>query len=294
MSVALAPVYHRTIEIDGIEIFYREAGPPDGPVVLLPHGYPSSSFQFRTFMAALGDRWRLIAPDYPGFGSSAQPDPSAFTYSFDSYADLLDQLLDKLGVGRFAVYLFDYGTWIGLQVAMRRPDQVAGLIIQNGDVYEHTMGPKYETIKRYWADPSPELRGKLEEAVTEQGLREEVLGEVPEHVRERIPPDVWRLAWVRMRKPDNQAIMVDLMGRIRDSVARWPDFQAYLREHRPPALIVWGPNDGYLPAEAAHAYLTDLPDAELHLIPDAGHWLIETHLDQLVGLTRDFLGRVHS
>ncbi len=293
MSVALAPVFHRTIEIDGIEIFYREAGPPDGPVVLLPHGYPSSSFQYRGFMAALGDRWRLIAPDYPAFGNSAQPDPAEFTYSFDSYADILDELLNKLGVDRFAVYLFDYGTWIGLRLATRHPERVAGLIIQNGDAYEHTMGPKYEGLKEYWADPRPELRRRLEDAVTERGLREEVLGEVPEHVRERISPELWRLAWARMREPDNQAIMVELMGRIRESVSAFPEFQAYLREHRPPALIVWGPHDGYLPAEAGAAYLDDLPDAELHLVRDAGHWLIETHLGELVGLTRDFLGRVH-
>nr|WP_238992282.1 alpha/beta hydrolase [Jiangella ureilytica] len=124
-------------------------------------------------------------------------------------------------------------------------------------------------------------------------MREEVLGEVPEHVRERISPELWRLAWARMREPGNQAIMVELMGRIRDSVAAFPDFQAHLREHRPPALIVWGPHDGYLPVEAGAAYLDDLPDAELHVVNDAGHWLIETHLGELVALTRDFLGRVH-
>lgn len=293
MSTTLVPVAHRTVSIDGLEIFYREAGPPDAPVFLLPHGYPSSSFQYRGFMAALGDRWRLVAPDYPAFGYSSQPPRTEFDYTFAGYADVLDAFLAKLGIDRFALYLFDYGSQVGLQLAMRQPERVAALVIQNGDAYEHTLGPKYELLRRYWATPTPELHAQLEEAVTEQGLHEEVRGEVPADVAERISPDLWQLAWTRMREPENRAIMVDLFAQIRDSVALFPAYQAYLREHRPPTLIVWGPHDGYMPAEAAHAYLADLPDAELHVLPDAGHWLIETHLGDLVRLTRDFLTRVH-
>jgi pimeloyl-ACP methyl ester carboxylesterase len=291
--MSLAPVAHRTVDVDGIEIFYREAGPPGAPVVLLPHGYPSSSFQYRNLMPALGDRWRLVAPDYPGFGYSATPDRERFSYTFAGYADLLDRFVRKLGLTRYALYLFDYGSQVGFQLALKRPEQVAALIIQNGDIYEDEFGPKYKTIQDYWADPTPEARAVLAEAVTEHGLREEVLGEVPQHLAERISPDLWRLSWSLMG-PENREIMVNLMGDIRSSVDLFPAYQAYLREHRPPTLIVWGPHDGYMPEGAARAYLADVPDAELHLLEGAGHWALETHLDEVVALTRDFLGRVHS
>lgn len=293
MPAALAPVAHRTIQIDGIEIFYREAGPPDAPVVLLPHGYPSSSFQFRQFMPALADRWRLIAPDYPGFGYSETPERTRFSYSFAGYAQLLDRFTAALGLTRYALYLFDYGSQIGFQLAVKHPERVAALIIQNGDAYEATLGPKYKALKEFWANPTPEGREKLAEAVSERGLREEVLGEVPPHVAERISPDLWRLSWSLMRRPENREIMVDLFADIRSSVDLFPAYQAYLREHRPPTLIVWGPHDGYMPEDSARAYLADLPDAELHLLEDAGHWALETHLEEVVTLTRDFLGRVH-
>lgn len=293
MPAALAPVAHRTIQIDGIEIFYREAGPPDAPAVLLPHGYPSSSFQFRQFMPALADRWRLIAPDYPGFGYSETPERTRFSYSFAGYAQLLDRFTAALGLTRYALYLFDYGSQIGFQLAVKHPERVAALIIQNGDAYEATLGPKYKALKEFWANPTPEGREKLAEAVSERGLREEVLGEVPPHVAERISPDLWRLSWSLMRRPENREIMVALFADIRSSVDLFPAYQAYLREHRPPTLIVWGPHDGYMPEDSARAYLADLPDAELHLLEDAGHWALETHLEEVVTLTRDFLGRVH-
>ncbi|MFI9586668.1 alpha/beta fold hydrolase [Streptomyces sp. NPDC052236] len=292
MSVTLAPVAHRTIEIDGVEIFYREAGPPDAPVVLLPHGYPSSSFQYRNLMPALGDRWRSVAPDFPGFGYSQTPDPASFSYSFTGYADLLDRFADALGLRRYALYLFDYGSQAGFQLAMKYPERVTALIIQNGDAYEHTLGPKYAALREYWADPTPERRDALATAVSPSGLREEVLGEVPRHMAERISPDLWELSWPLMSRPRNREIMVDLFARIESSVRLFPDYQAYLRSHRPPTLIVWGPHDGYMPEESARAYLTDLPDAELHMLKDAGHWALETHLDEIVSLMRDFLGRI--
>jgi pimeloyl-ACP methyl ester carboxylesterase len=292
--MSLAPVAHRTLDVDGVEIFYREAGPPDAPVVLLPHGYPSSSFQYRNLMPALGDRWRLVAPDYPGFGYSQTPDRDQFSYSFAGYAELLDHFCEKLGLTRYALYLFDYGSQVGFQLALKRPERVAALIIQNGDAYEETLGPKYRALQDYWADPTPEKRAQLAEAVTEHGLREEVLGEVPAQVAERISPDLWTLAWPQLSRPVNREIMLDLFADIRTSVDLFPRYQAYLRQHRPPTLIVWGPHDGYMPEESARAYLSDLPAAELHVLPDAGHWALETHLDVAVTLIRDFLGRVHS
>ncbi|MEU4396825.1 alpha/beta hydrolase [Kribbella sp. NPDC023855] len=281
-------VAHRTVEVDGVEIFYREAGPPDAPVLLLPHGYPSSSFQYRGLMPALADQWRLIAPDFPGFGYSEAP--ADFDYSFGGYANLLDKFVAKLGVRRFVLYLFDYGSQVGFQLAMKDPSRIAGLVIQNGDAYEETLGPKYGPLREYWESPTPERRAELAKAVSAEGLREEVLGEVPPQTAEKISPDLWQLSWPLMEP--NRDIMVGFFLEILSSVRLYPQYQAYLREHQPPTLIVWGPQDGYMPAESARAYLKDLPKAELHLFEDGGHWLLESHLDEVVALMRPFLSRV--
>jgi pimeloyl-ACP methyl ester carboxylesterase len=285
-------VKYRTVEVDGIEVFCREAGPEDAPVVLLPHGYPSSSFQFRNFMPALADRWRLIAPDYPGFGYSATPDRTRFSYTFGGYADFLERFTTAMNLTRYALYLHDYGSQIGLRLAMKRPERVAALIIQNGDIYEDELGPKYKILKDYWANPTPEGREKLGEAVSEEGFRSEFVGEVSEYLIERISPDLWKLSWPLMQQPQRREIMVGLMEGLRENLDWFPRYQAYLREHQPPTLIVWRPQDGYMPEGAARAYLRDLLDAELHLL-DGGHWAPETNLDEIVSLARDFLGRVH-
>ena len=289
---SISPVFHRTIKIDDVEIFYREVGPPNAPAVLLPHGYPSSSFQFRHFMPALADRWRLIAPDYPGFGYSATPDPSRFNYSFDGYAGFLERFTAQMNLTHYALYLHDYGSQIGLRLAMKAPERIAALIIQNGDIYENQLGPKYEALKEYWANPTPEGREKLSEAVSEEGFRDEFLNDVHEDLAERISPDLWKLSWPLMQSLERRKIAVALMEGLWENLKWFPRYQAYLREHRPPTLIVWGPQDGYMPEGAARAYLRDLPDAELHLL-NGGHWALETNLEEIVALTRDFLGRVH-
>jgi pimeloyl-ACP methyl ester carboxylesterase len=288
----LAPVAHRTIEVDGIEIFYREAGPADAPIVLLPHGYPSSSFQYRNFMPALGDRWRLIAPDYPGFGYSETPDPTRFSYTFDGYARFLERFTAAMDLTRYAVYLHDYGSQFGLRLAMTAPERVAALIIQNGDIYEDQHGPKYEPLKAYWFNPTPQGRERLGEAVSLDGFRGEFIGEIPEHLVERVSPDLWRLSWSLMNQPRRRDNVISLLADQASTLDWFPRQQAYLRQHQPPTLVVWGPHDGYMPEGAARAYLRDLPDAELYLL-GGGHWLLETHLDEVVTLAREFLGRVH-
>jgi pimeloyl-ACP methyl ester carboxylesterase len=283
---------HRTIDVAGVRAFYREAGPEDAPALLLPHGYPCSSFQFRRFMPALADRWRLVAPDFPGFGYSDTPDPGRFSFTFDGYAEFLERFAAAAGLARYALYLHDYGSQIGLRLAMRAPERVAALIIQNGDIYEDQLGPKYDPLKAYWAHPTPEGRARLAAAVSEEGFRDEFVGEIAAPLVERLPPDLWQLAWSQLQTPRRREIMVGLMEGLRENLAWFPRYQDYLRRHRPPALIVWGPQDGYMPEGAARAYLRDLPQAELHLL-DAGHWALETHLDDIVALARDFLGRVH-
>lgn len=284
-------VSHRTLNLNGVEIFYREAGPAEAPVLILPHGYPCSSFQFRGLMPALADRWRTIAFDWPGFGYSGTPSPAEFAYDFDAYAEVLRDFADALGVERYALWLHDYGSQIGLRHAIAHPDRITALIIQNGDIYEDVLGPKYGTIKAWWADKSAEKRRPLEEAVSEDGFRKEFVGEVSSEVANRIPPDLWKLHWPLMDTHVRKSASVGLMEKLEQNLEWFPRYQAFLRKHRPPTLIVWGPQDGYMPEDSARAYLRDVPDAELHLINDAGHWLLETHLEQALPLVRDFLSR---
>ena len=287
-------ILHQRLELDGVSIFYREAGPRDAPVLLLPHGYPCSSFQFRRLMPALADRWRTLAFDWPGFGYSGTPDPARFGYDFDAYAEVLAGFADALGCKRYVLWLHDYGSQIGLRHAIAHPQRIAGLIIQNGDIYEDALGPKYATIKAWWKEKSPANHKPLEAAVSEEGFRAEFVGEVAADIAQRVPPDLWKLHWPLMDTPVRRKLSVELMEKLEQNLEWFPRYQAYLREHHPPTLIVWGPEDGYMPAESARAYLRDLPDAELHLLEGAGHWLLETHFDAALPLVRDFLARIHA
>ena len=284
-------VEHRRINVDGNDVFYREAGPRDAPAILLPHGYPCSSYQYRHFMAALSDRWHLVAPDFPGFGYSGTPEE--FRYDFDGYAELLEKFADAVNLKRYALYLHDYGSQIGLRHAIQRPQRIAALIIQNGDIYEDVLGPKYAGLLQYFARPSPEGFARLVAAVSEEGYKEEFLNEVRPELARRIPPDLWRLHWLLTNTPKRREIMVGLMEGLKKNLQWFPRYQKYLRDHQPPTLIVWGPQDGYMPEKSARAYLRDLPEAEFHLL-DGGHWLLETNLAEVVDLARDFLVRVHS
>jgi pimeloyl-ACP methyl ester carboxylesterase len=283
-------VRHCFVDLDGMRVFVREAGQSTAPAVLLPHGYPCSSYEFRNFMPMLADRWRLIAPDFPGCGYSDTP--KNFSYDFDGYADFLDRLTMQLNVERFALYLHDFGSQIGLRLAINRPERIAALIIQNGDIYEDELGPKYAPLQVYFRNPTRAAKNKLAEAVSENGFKDEFLNDVGSELAERIPPDLWKLHWSLMT-PQRRQIAVDVIAGLKENLTWFPRYQGYLRDHRPPTLIVWGPQDGYMPEGAARAYLRDLPDAELHLL-DGGHWLLETHLVEVVGYVRDFLGRVHA
>ena len=289
--MTLAVVQHRRIDIGGIDVFYREAGPPDAPVLLAPHGYPCSSYEFRNLAPRLADRWRVLAPDFPGCGYSS--DPEGFAYDFDGYATFLEAFADRTGAQRFTLYLHDFGSQIGLRLAIRAPGRIAGLIIQNGDIYEDELGPQYDGLKAYWDNPTAEAKARLGDAITEAGYREEFLNGSEGEIGGRISPDLWALHWA-LTTPRRRDIYLEVIAGLRENRDWFPRYQAWLREHRPPALILWGPNDGYMPEGAARAWLRDLPDAELHLFEDAGHWLLETHLEQAVPPMRDFLARVHS
>jgi pimeloyl-ACP methyl ester carboxylesterase len=287
-AMAGTSVVHRRVDIGGVDTFYREAGPADAPVLLLPHGYPSSSFQFRGLMSALADRWRSVAPDYPGFGYSAAP--AGFEYTFDAYAGFLQRFTETLRLDRYVVYLQDYGSQFGLRLAMAAPERVAGLVVQNGDIYEDEHGPKYTPLKRLWKESAGFERYLPH--VTEDGFRDEFVGELPPALVDRVSPDLWRLSWAQVGTPVRREGLARLLADQPSTLAWFDRQQEYLRRHRPPAVIVWGVNDGYMPEGAARAYLRDLPEAELHLF-DGGHWLLETHLDEVVTVLHRFLARVY-
>jgi pimeloyl-ACP methyl ester carboxylesterase len=289
--MSLAPVHHRCVTVDGIDTFYREAGPDDAPVVLLPHGYPCSSYAYRNLMAALGDRWRLVAPDMPGFGYSATPSPDDFGYTFDAYADFLQSFVDTMQLDRYVIWLHDYGSQFGFRLALAKPERVAGLVIQNGDIYEDAFGPKYEFLKESWNNPGPDSRRRIAQHVTLEGFESEFKGELPNDVADRISPDLWTLHWSLMSTPDRVANLIRLLEDQPSTLEWFPKEQAYLREHQPPALIVWGPHDGYMPEKSARAYHLDLPEAPLHLL-GGGHWLLETHLNEVTPLVEDFLSHL--
>lgn len=280
---------HQRMDLEGTSIFYREAGSSDAPVLLLPHGYPCSSYAFRNLMPLLEDRWRLIAPDFPGCGYSDTPD--SFAYDFDGYADFLERFACRLHLERFALYLHDFGSQIGLRLAIRAPERIAALIIQNGDIYEDQLGPKYAPLKEYFANPTLEARNKIAEAISEEGYRDEFLNDVDSEQAKAIPPDLWKLHWA-LTTPARKEIALKVIGGLKDNIGWFPRYQRYLRDHRPPTLILWGLKDGFMPEGAARAYLRDLPSAELHLL-DGGHWLLETHLNEAAELMRKFLSRVH-
>jgi pimeloyl-ACP methyl ester carboxylesterase len=280
-------VKHRRILVDGVDVFYREAGPEHAPSLLLPHGYPSSSIEFRGLMAALGDRYHMLAPDFPGQGLSATP--GGFDYDFDGYAQFLEGFAAAKGVESFVLYLHDFGSQIGLRLAILQPDRIRALIIQNGDIYADVLGPKYGGLKAYFADKSVGNLAAIEDAVSEEGFKDEFLNDVRPELAEAIAPDLWTLHW-SLVTPERKAIIIGLITGLEENLEWFPRYQAYLREHQPPTLIVWGPQDGYMPEASARAYLRDLPGAELNLL-DGGHWLLETNLDEVVPLIRDFLDR---
>lgn len=280
--------HHRTADIDGVGVFYREAGRPDAPAVLLLHGFPTSSHMFRNLIPALADRYRVIAPDYPGYGQSDMPDRATFAYTFDRFAELVDGLLDRLGVARFAMYVMDYGAPVGWRLALKHPERVTGLIVQNGNAYEEGLKEFWDPIKAYWASGSEAHRRALGVLVTPEITRFQYTDGVADV--SRVSPDNWVHDQALLDRPGNAEIQLDLFYDYRTNLPLYPKVQAWFRERRPPTLIVWGSNDKIFPADGAHPYRRDLRDAEFHLL-DTGHFALEDKADEMVPLIRDFLER---
>jgi pimeloyl-ACP methyl ester carboxylesterase len=281
-------VHYRTVEIDGVNVFYREAGPADAPVVLLLHGFPTSSNMFRNLIPTLQDRYRVIAPDYPGFGHSDMPDRAQFAYSFARFADLTDALLDRLDIKRYALYVMDYGAPVGYRLALKHPERVSALVVQNGNAYTEGLREFWDPIKAYWTSGSQQDRDALRGFTTLESTR----WQYTEGVKDvsRIDPSAWVHDQALLDRPGNVEIQLDLFYDYRTNLDLYPRFQEFFRTRQPPTLIVWGRNDKIFPAEGAHPYLRDLPEAELHLL-DTGHFALEDKGDEIARLMVDFLNR---
>lgn len=285
---ATTATHYRTAKVDDVSIFYREAGPSNGPVVLLLHGFPTSSHMFRNLIPALADRYHVIAPDYPGFGESAMPDHTRFAYTFGHYADLMDGLVQQLQLRRYAIYVMDYGAPVGYRLALKHPERVSALVVQNGNAYEEGLKAFWDPIKAYWADGSTAHRNALDFLVAPATTK----FQYTDGVRDvsRIDPDNWLHDQALLDRPGNKDIQLDLFLDYGTNVPLYPQFQAFFRERQPPTLIVWGRNDKIFPADGAGPYLRDLPNADLHLL-DTGHFALEDRLDVMAPLIHDFLDR---
>lgn len=278
----------RTAEVNGLDIFYREAGPADGPVVLLLHGFPTSSWQYRNLIPALADRYRVIAPDYPGFGHSAVPDRSEFDYTFANYADLMKGLVDQLGIDSYAIYVFDYGAPTGFRLALMAPEKVSALIVQNGNAYEEGLRDFWDPVKKLWAEDTAENRQALTPVFADEAIRSQYTHGVRDPAR--LDPDSWLHDSTQLARQGNWDIQLDLFRDYGTNVTLYPQFQTFFRTHQPPTLIIWGRHDLIFPPDGAYPYLDDLPKAEFHLL-DTGHFLLEDQFDVAVPIMRDFLDR---
>ncbi|MBV1868421.1 MAG: alpha/beta hydrolase [Marinosulfonomonas sp.] len=283
-------VRYNTVNIDGQEIFYREAGNENAPTLLLLHGFPTSSQQYRNLIPELASDYHVIAPDYPGFGRSAMPAPSEFEYSFANYASLMDGFTDTLELSSYSLYVMDYGAPVGYRLALKEPQAIEALIIQNGNAYEEGLLEFWDVFRTYWTDETDEnrepLRGFLNVGATEW----QYTHGVPDTHLSRVSPDAWMLDQAYLDRPGNQEIQLDLFYDYRTNVDLYPDFQEFFRAYQPPTLIVWGENDHIFPAEGATPYLRDLPNSELHLI-DAGHFILEPHGAEVAATIRTFLSK---
>jgi len=277
--------YH-TVEIDGLKIFYREAGLPDAPTVLMLHGFPSSSRMWEPLLPLLADKYHLIAPDYPGFGSSDAPSSSSFTYTFDNLANVVDQLTVKLGITSYVLFMQDYGGPVGFRLALAHPERVRAIIIQNAVSHEQGLSPLWDARRKYWADPVHELANLKANFTSLEATRLRHVGSSPRP--ERYDPDTWTDEFAFLSRPGQADIQATLFLDYRTNVASYPLWQKWLREVQPPTLVVWGKYDPSFTVAGATAYGDDVPKAEIHFL-DAGHFALDEASDDIALLVRNFL-----
>lgn len=279
---------YRDVTIDGVKIFYREAGPRDAPALLLLHGFPTSSHMFRELIPRLADRYRVIAPDLPGFGFSDAPDRTTFAYTFDNLARIVDRFTEVVGLDRYALYVFDYGAPIGFRLAAEHPDRITAIVSQNGNAYEEGLSDGWNPIQRYWQQPSDENRAALRALLAPEATRWQYVHGVADPTT--VAPESYTLDAALLARPGNDDVQLDLFLDYASNVALYPTFQAHLRTAQPPLLAVWGRNDPFFLPAGAEAFRRDTPNAEVHLL-DTGHFALETHVDTIAVTLREFLER---
>lgn len=282
---------HQRATVDGVSIFYREAGSPENPAVLLLHGFPTSSHMFRDLLTDLAGHYHLIAPDLPGFGFSDAPPAREFAYTFDHLAEVIAGFTDALGLTRYALYVFDYGAPVGFRLALKHPERITGIISQNGNAYEEGLSEGWNPIQAYWKEPTPENRAALRTFLKPETTKWQYTHGVPDETL--VAPESYTLDSALLARPGNDDIQLDLFLDYRSNVARYPDFQAYLRAHCPPLLAVWGRNDPFFLPPGAEAFRRDVPEAEVRFY-NTGHFALETHHAEIAAAIDSFLTRVLS
>ena len=290
-SVATVPkkqfaVHYRTARVSDLDVFYRETGPQDAPVLLLLHGFPTSSNMFRNLIPRLARSFHLVAPDYPGFGQSSMPDRTNFSYTFQNYAVVINHLAEQRKLNRYSLYVMDYGAPVGYRLALMHPERVQALIVQNGNAYDEGLREFWDPIKKYWKDPAPENRAALHFLVDAKSTRWQYENGVSDPTL--LDPNTWTLDQLGLDRPGNREIQLDLFYDYRTNVPLYPEFQAFFRKNQPPTLIVWGKNDSIFPPEGAVPYSRDLKNLETHLL-DTGHFALETHGEEIASRIETFL-----
>jgi pimeloyl-ACP methyl ester carboxylesterase len=284
----MSTVTYRNVDVDGVGVFYREAGPKDAPAILLLHGFPTAGHMFRDLIPQLSDRFRLVAPDLPGFGNSDMPAPGTFTYAFENIANVIDRFTEIIGLPRFAMYVFDYGAPVGFRVALRHPDRINAIICQNGNAYEEGLSDGWTPIRAYWQEPSLANREALRSFLAPDTTRWQYTYGVSDVTA--VSPDGYSLDNFYLARPGADEVQLDLFGDYQSNVALYPTFQEYFRKHKPRFLAAWGKNDPFFLPAGAEAFRRDIPGAQVHFF-DTGHFALETHATEIAGLIRDFLAR---
>ena len=289
-SYKATETHYRSVTVQGVRIFYREAGPRDAPTILLLHGFPSSSFMFRNLIPILARDFHVIAPDYPGFGQSDNPSRTEFSYTFEHLSRVIEAFTEEVGLERFAMYIQDYGSPIGLRIALRQPGKITALIVQNGNAYEEGLSPGWDALKAFWREPTAEHREGIRGWLTAEGIRDQYVAGVPLTVAQKMSPDTWTLDWALLQRPGNVDLQLDLFEDYRHNVELYPQIQETLRAQRYPTLIVWGKHDPFFTQAGRCRISARSSRAELHFF-ETGHFALETHYQEIGRLMREFLKR---
>ena len=284
----MTTVSYRTVEVDSLKVFYREAGAPNAPKLLLLHGFPSAGHMFRDLIPLLADRFHIIAPDLPGFGQSDMPDRTRFKYTFDNIARVIDRFTEQVGFDRFAIYVFDYGAPTGFRLAAWHPERITAIISQNGNAYKEGLSDGWTPIRAYWEDPSTANRNALRAFLSPQTTLWQYTHGVPD--ASQVSPDGMSLDDFYLARPGADEVQLDLFGDYKSNVALYPTFQEYFRTHEPPFLAVWGKHDPFFLPPGANAFKRDIPRADIRFF-DTGHFALETHAVEIAAAIREFFDR---